>query len=318
MNLSFKYKSLWVMTTVLFMCMIMLSQEAKSAPKITIQKGKWYRHVTGLTFWYPENWHVKELEEAFQLIPNDVKRKPQGPDEIYFISGESVAGTGIQNPDDPRVIQYTDKVVQSILPTLRRVESVKYVDMINGKGVLLQWEGKNNKGKMVSAEAFITITQNFAISLSAIAYKNLLDKRNDELQKIFASFAFGEGQRDTNLIGHWELTATQSITNQSVWETDWSRAQLVSDNQSHLVFTPDGKWSRTDTSHMIAGAGDLWIESKDKDESSGRWFAGEGTLFMIWENNTWEDYTYKIHNSVKGRELRMICGKTGQVWKESN
>lgn len=136
----------------------MLSQEAKSAPKINIQKGKLYRHVTGLTFWYPENWHVKELEEAFQPIPNDVEIESQGPDEIYFISGERVAGTGIQNPDDPRVIQYTDQVVQSILPTLRRVGSVKYMDMINGKGVLLQWEGKNNEGKMVCATAFITIT----------------------------------------------------------------------------------------------------------------------------------------------------------------
>jgi hypothetical protein len=318
MNVSFKYRSVWVMTTILFTSLIILNQEAPAAPKIPIQKGKVYRHVTGLTFWYPDNWRVKELDEALQLIPNDVEIQSQGPDELYVIAGESVAGTGILNPDDPRVIHYTDQVVQSILPSLMRVGRVKYVDMITGKGVFLQWEGKNNKGKTVCAEAFITIRQNFAISLSAIAYKHLLEKRNDELHRIFASFAFGEGQRDPDLIGHWELTATQSITNQSVWETDWSRAQLVSDNQSHLVFTPDGKWSRTDTSHMIAGAGDVWIESSDKDESGGRWYAGEGTLFMIWENNTWEDYSYKIYTSAQGRELRMICGKTGQVWNESN
>ncbi len=189
------------------------------------------------------------------------------------------------------------------------------MDMVNGRGVLLQWDGKNYDGKMVSAMALITISQNFAISLSAIAPRDLLEKRKDALIKIFASFAFGEGQRDTQLVGHWELSATQSITNQSVWETDWSRARLVSDKQSHLIFHPDGSWSRTDTSHMIAGAGGLWIESKDANKSSGRWYAGEGKLFMIWENNTWEDYTYKIDTRAGKRELKMICGKTGQVWR---
>jgi len=65
--------------------------------------------------------------------------------EVYFISGETVIGTDIQSPDDPRVITYTDQAVHSILPALWRVDSIKYVDMITGKGVFLQWEGLNNK-----------------------------------------------------------------------------------------------------------------------------------------------------------------------------
>ena len=38
---------------------------------------------------------------------------PDGPKEIYLIGGESVAEDGITRPDDPRVIQYLDSLLQS-------------------------------------------------------------------------------------------------------------------------------------------------------------------------------------------------------------
>jgi hypothetical protein len=56
------------------------------------EKGNVYRHPTGLSFWYPQSWRLQELDEALQLIPNDVVKTQEGPSEIYFISGESITG----------------------------------------------------------------------------------------------------------------------------------------------------------------------------------------------------------------------------------
>ncbi len=118
MKVSLRRKLFAFMANILFLVLSMPVYGADTVAKINVSKGKMYRHVTGLKFWYPHNWQVRELEEALQLIPDQVETTAKGPAEIYFVSGESIAGTGIRNPDDPQVIQYTDQVVQSMLPTL--------------------------------------------------------------------------------------------------------------------------------------------------------------------------------------------------------
>ncbi len=63
-------------------------------PVHAAEKGNIYRHPAGLSFWYPQKWTLTELDEALQLIPNDVVTTQEGPSEFYLVTGESVNGTG--------------------------------------------------------------------------------------------------------------------------------------------------------------------------------------------------------------------------------
>ncbi len=283
--------------------------------RIPTKMGKTYRHPTGFSFWYPADWSTRIEGELLLLVPKDQQIGAQGPNEAYIVYGESIAGQGIHSPSDPRVTQYLDQIIMSALPTLQRTGAPTPINMIQSQGVLLNWEGANNQGQRVEARAYVAIINNFGVSLIALGLKGLPAKREAELRKIFESFAFGQGQKDPNLMGRWQLFATQAITNQSVFETDWSRASMVSDKSSILEFRADGTWLRTDKSHMLVIAGGSYLEDKSCDASNGRWYASNGVLIMIWEDNSWEEYRYQIQQTSQGRQLRMVCGDSGQVWK---
>ena len=287
------------------------------APKVRIptKQGKTYRHPIGFSFWYPANWSTRIEGELLLLLPNDQQVGARGPNEAYIVFGESAAGQGISSASDPRVTQYLDQIIMSVLPTLQRTGSPTPIKMIQGQGVLLNWEGSNNQGQRVEARAYVAIINNFGVSLIALGLKGLPAKREADLGKIFDSFAFGQGQKDPNLMGRWQLFAANSLTNQSVFETDWSRARMVSDKNSMMEFRADGTWLRTDKSHMLVIAGGTYLEDKSSDSSAGRWYAGNGVLIMIWEDNSWEEYQYQIQQTAQGRQLRMVCGNSGQVWK---
>ena len=36
---------------------------------------------------------------------------------------------------------------------------------------------------------------------------------------------------------------------------------------------------------------------------------------MISADGSWEDYKYKVENTPKGRRLRLVSGKNGEVWE---
>ena len=104
------------------------------------------------------------------------------------------------------------------------------------------------------------------------------------------------------------------MTNWSPYETDYSRAQLVSESTALLEIRADGTWMRTDKSQMLAGGGGVWIESNEKKVDQGRWYAGKGELYLISKDNTWEDYKYNLRQTQKGLQLLLASGKQGELW----
>ncbi|MHC4974838.1 MAG: hypothetical protein ACYTG3_21190 [Planctomycetota bacterium] len=62
------------------------------------------------------------------------------------------------------------------------------------------------------------------------------------------------------------------------------------------------------------GAGDVWLEDKSEDTQRGKWNAGDGRLFMVWEDQSWDDFRYQVRRTDKGIELRTLRGKKGEVW----
>lgn len=281
----------------------------------TKKKGKIYRHVIGFSFWYPEHWKVQELEEGLQLVPPNPASNAEGATELYFVAGESVAGEGIYRPDDPRVIEYLGEQVRTMFPSLQRTGNLSFIDMVKGKGIVLDWQARTPRGDVIGARVFASIIKDYGVMLIAIGIKEKLGTRDSDLRQMFASFGFGAAQRDTQLVGSWSLVSTHSIRNESPFETDWSKAKMVSETNSVLVFQADGTWTRTDDYQMLAGAGGLWIDSTEKTVNRGRWYAGEGLLHMIWEDNSWEDYKYEVKLTEQDRQLKRISGQSGETWK---
>ena len=164
------------------------------------KKGKTYRHPIGFSFWYPVDWTVKEESDFLQLAPPNPGRTREGPTELYFIIGESVAGEGIQRSSDPVVVEYLDQQVQSLSPQLRRTSRGSPVNMVKGEGTLLEWKGKSPAGDTVLARAFVSIINQYGVALLALGLEKPLGRRDQDLRKIFASFGFGEGRMQSVLL----------------------------------------------------------------------------------------------------------------------
>lgn len=281
--------------------------------------GRTYRHVIGFTFWHPADWTVKEHEEMLQLIPPNPSTTTAGdPTELYLIIGDNTVGDeGITKADDPRVARFMDQAVTELGPFLQRTAAPTAVTSATGEGVVMNWQGTSSGGDVVCARAYISVINNFGVSLVALCLRDRLPAREAELQRIFTSFAFGQGQRDLQLAGTWNYLATNSLTNWSPFETASSRAQMASDTTGTLVIQPDGVWMRTDRTHMIAGAGGVWLESNDAKESKGTWYAGNGSLHLIWDDKSWQEYKYEIRQTPQGGRLLLTSGGKGELWERT-
>ena len=66
---------------------------------------------------------------------------------------------------------------------------------------------------------------------------------------------------------------------------------------------------------MIAGAGGVWLESKDTKESRGTWYAGNGSLHLIWDDKSWQEYKYEIRQTPQGARLLLASGGKGELWE---
>jgi hypothetical protein len=248
-------------------------------------------------------------------VPPDPSGGAEAPHEIYLLIGDRIEDDDLKAADDPRVAQYLDQQVQSISPVLQRKGGSTAVAMARGKGAGYEWRGQHEGQPEVVARAFACIINDYGIALLAIGFPKDIDKREATLRQIFASFGFGEGKRDQVLVGTWTLLATATLDNDSVWETSWSRARMVKDTRSTLTFRADGSWQRVDAYHMIAMGSGVSLEDKGQQQSQGTWNAADGGLFMIWQDRTWEDYRYELKRTDSGAELRLISGRTGQVWQ---
>jgi hypothetical protein len=281
--------------------------------------GKTYRHAIGFTFWHPADWTVKEHEEMLQLIPPNPSTTAGGdPTEIFLIIGDNTAGDeGITSADDPRVAQFMDQAVAQLAPFLQRSRAPAALVTATGKGAVMDWQGSSPSGGLVSARAYISVIKDSGVSLVALCQRDRLQAREAELQRIFISFAFGEGQRDLQLAGTWNFLTTSSLTNWSPFETAYSRAQMASDTTGTLVIQSDGTWTRVSRTHTIAGAGGVWLESKDTQESRGTWYAGNGSLHLIWDDKSWQEYKYEIRQTPQGVRLLLAIGGKGELWERA-
>jgi hypothetical protein len=279
--------------------------------------GNVWKHPFGFSFWFPEGWTTQEHADFLQLIPPNAGSSPEGPTEIYAVIGETIAGEGIFSPDDPRVISFMDQEIRAISPFVTRQGGTTPIDWSQGKGAIIDWEGTSQRGDVIHARAFMAIIKDHGVALIAIGFKNLLEARDADLRQMFSSFGIGQGQNDPALVGTWKMVSTASIDNQSPFESAWSRAQAVSETETFLTISPDGTCTWTSKSQMIVGAGDVWLEDNSSTTNRGTWNAGNGILYIIWDDNTYRECAYQFQGGGGGRQLRLACGGDGEVWEQA-
>jgi hypothetical protein len=82
-----------------------------------------------------------------------------------------------------------------------------------------------------------------------------------------------------------------------------------------LTFQQDGRWQRRDQSHTLVGSSGFWLEDKSDDTSQGTWNAGDGLLYMLWEDNSEQEYKYRLEQNGQSVRLRLVTGNNGQIWE---
>jgi hypothetical protein len=290
------------------------------------RKGKTYAHVIGFTFWYPEGWSVKEVDEALQLVPAAAATLPTGqPGEVYFITGLPLEGTGIAAVTDPRVAAYLDEMVRTKLSAaLQRTKAPAPVAMTNGQGQLMEWEARGEGGAIV-ARTYACVMKGYGVIFGACGVKEKVLGREGELTGIFASFAFEAGKLDPAVAGVWQLFSTRALRNDDTLNfttDDPRRASSVSDEQVTLELHPDGTARRTSLYRLIAGggaaggSGKVWIDSgEQRTVKQGRWNAGNGTLFIMWADGAMDSWQYGLVQNG-GVSLKLLSGARVQFWQQ--
>lgn len=285
--------------------------------------GSVWRHPAGFSFWHPASFEVKEADGGIQLIPVSRGTTPDsGQLEMYFITAESISGTGISSPFDPRVLPYLDNLVVSrISPAMKRNAQPGRVPMAGGEGLYAEWTAPGQGGSTIATRIYATVLQSYGVYLISIGERAKLDSKSEELTAVLRSIAIGEGKLDRTIAGAWKLYSTRQLRNNDTFNftvDDARRADMVSDEQTVLELAQDGSARRTSMWRTIArggvsgGSSTVWLDSGDqKTVKQGRWNADSGTLFILWQDGGMDQWQY----SVSGSTLRLITSGRVQFWQ---
>ena len=286
-------------------------------PSIAKTKGKTYRHVIGFSFWYPDGWAVKEHDNALQLVPPNPASAGGDPTELYFITGESVAGEGITSAADPGVAAYMDAQVQGLFPFVRRTDEPKAAAMNAGQGMEYNWRGENPQGHRVLARAFTSIIKDHGVALLAVGWEDPLNTRDADVRQIFASFGFGQSQKDPRLIGHW------------LYESHFfgMYGNFSSTTTRRLLLGPDGKFIDTQRMDAVLQTRDTPSEVPDSDGTGtllgssmasaaapaerGGWAAANGKLYLFYDDESYAENTYEISYD-DGKPIMLMTAANGK------
>jgi hypothetical protein len=300
---------------------------ATASKYIAPTKGQTYNHAVGFSFWYPAGWTVKDIADALQLAPDKPAVANGQPAEMYFISGQPLEGTGITQVTDPQIAAFLDQFIQQkVSPAMQRKKAPVPLAMMNGQGLLFDWDAPGQNGGTVVARVYACVLKGWGVMFCAIGAKEHVFNRQDELKAIFTSFGFEAGKQDPAVAGTWSLTATRTMRNEdnvNFTSDDPRRATAVSDEQITVQLNADGTVTRTSLYRMIAGggaaggAGKVWIDTGDqKTVTQGRWNANNGTLVLMWQDGAMESYRYGLVPQGNGAPaMKLLSGNQVQFWQ---
>jgi hypothetical protein len=156
---------------------------------------------------------------------------------------------------------------------------------------------------VIRAHAFATILKGYGVALVALGEKDQINRREKTLRGIFASFAAGEGQKDPRLVGTWKY-----------WHYSTSALGGFSTERTRFLrLGTDGTclWSsQTESGGNVrgrdSGGNDTWtagVAGMGGDSDRGTWSAGNGKLYIMWQNGSLSEWAYSISGQTGGRKL---------------
>ncbi|MBV9868356.1 MAG: hypothetical protein JO316_23625 [Abitibacteriaceae bacterium] len=286
-------------------------------PVVHTASWKTYKHPAGLSMRYPAEWTLKEMPGMLQLVPPDTAANAAGPTEAYLVSAQQVGN--ITSAQDPRFIQAIELIVSKLFPFMQRVGDMEQVRAGNEPGVALQWEGKNPTGMTVHAQVFATVLKGFGVSVFAVGDKNRVAARDKITRGIFTSFGAFEGEKDPQLVGHWQ----SGVADNGMMIKDAAgrvSTTSASDSSTRYTFSPDGTVAKVSHSRTIVNAPGVSLDTGDSYETTkGTWAAGGGKLVVFWENGNANEWTYEVvAEPGQSRRVRLHAGQGGMVLGEIN
>jgi hypothetical protein len=264
------------------------------APNATAGNWKTYKHPVGLSLRYPGDWTLQEVPGFIQLISPEVEKSAQGqPTELSIVSAER-AGR-ISSIEDPRLIRALESSMTQMFPFLQRVGGMERIKAGNVSGIMLTREGTNPQGIKVRGQLSATILKGFSLSVFAIGSEDVITARQQTVREIFSSFDAGAGERDPQLVGGWQTTA-------------------ASDRSSRYTLEADGTLTKVTRLQTIVDAPGVSLDTDDQTETMrGTWSAGDGRLFVLWENGSTDDVAYEVRTDSASSRVAIISGAQGTV-----
>jgi hypothetical protein len=255
---------------------------AASASAQSVATGNWktYKHPVGISLRYPSDWTLQEVPGFIQVISPEVNKSAQGqPTELSVVSAEQ-AGR-ISSLEDPRLISALGSSMTQMFPFLQRAGGMERIKAGNVSGIMLTREGTNPQGMKVRGQLSATILKGFSLSVFAI-------DSEQTAREIFSSFDAGAGEKDPQLVGVWQTVLPEGG---------------ASDRSSRYTLEADGTLTKVTRDD----------QADETETMLGKWSAGDGRLFVLWENGTTDDVAYEVQTDKAGSRVAMISGAQGVV-----
>ncbi|HGJ67334.1 TPA: SHOCT domain-containing protein [bacterium] len=207
------------------------------------KQGKTYNSSNGFSFWYPDDWNIKDEEGSIQIIPSNPTMSGGVVVELYYVIMEDIIGTNISQPYDPQIIEYLSGQLQSLSPNLQLTGKPTPVKTNSGDGTMLDWEVTSPTGDVVMARAFVNIINEKALIVLGMGLKNTILSRDQVIRQIFTSLGIGKAQMDINKSESIQPVSSSQIGAGEVGDPNWG-----------FKFTPPESWKyQKNTSMIILG-----------------------------------------------------------------
>lgn len=265
-----------------------------------------FRHPLGVHFSHPSTWqHNPVSESALALVPADVLLHEGQPSEVIVVMGEDAGG--LTDPAHPEVIAYVDQVVTGTFGYLARAGDVQTRTVGAHAVAVVTWEGRSPSAQQVRARMWITILQEHALAVLAVAPPERLTEREPTLEAIVASFGYQAPKGDARLVGRWRYTDTYVSGDFSM--VDEEHLVLEADGTFRIGGRVMGGMQHSDDAGMYTG--DSSVDSGRRADAHGRWHTHEKRITLRWENGRVEEWEYLI----SAGEMMFRSGDAKKLWE---
>lgn len=254
-------------------------------------EGGWYRHATGAELRLPPGWRAQSSPLGVQLVPPD-----GAANEIYAVTGQPAPG--IARPDDPRVQLTLEALLASQIPFLERAGAPE----ADGDGARFRWRGRHAlTGAEIAAVVTVRLLDGNAVGFLAVGECARVEPRHAAVAGVARSLRMGQGQRDPRLVGswhHWSYRGSSGLTGASYGTETRRQVLLAADGSA-------AEASSVESSGFVSGSAG-WA-GQGQEQRRGTWTAGDGTLFMRWNDGTSAAFQYQVSGVPGARRVLLVA-----------